>query len=254
MSVAAKSYAPFLNWSTLKLLQWQYSGSNLKSDGEIQRLVDEVILDDRFRKEDLEGFSVKREKKRLDEYSANGGPFNTGDGWREASITLHMPKTGVKHASEADAPSYTVTGVWLRDFMEVIKAGYRDSISDKYHFFPFRLFRRRSTADNSDAPPERLWSEVYNSDAMLREHEELQAQPRNPEDDDGVEYAIAPLLVYSDSTRLANFGTASLWPIYNFFASLTKYLRLKPTMFAAHHLAYIPPVSTPLVRQCHEVH
>ncbi len=243
MGVAAKSYAPFLNWSVFKLMQWQYNGTSTKSEAQLQRLIDEVLTDKRFRKKDLVGCSVKREKKRLDQYSNNGGPFDTADGWREGSVTLHLPKARVKHTSESAAPSYTITGIWMRNFMEVLKAGYKDPVAGKFHHIPFSLFRSRSTPEDPDAPPERLWSEVYNANAMLREHDELQAQPRQPEDAPDVEYVIAPLLVYSDSTRLANFGTASLWPIYNFFASLTKYLRLKPSMFAAHHLAYIPSVS-----------
>ena len=78
---------------------------------------------------------------------------------------------------------------------------------------------------------------------MLEEHEAVQALDRNPDDAPDVEYAVAPILVYSDSTHLTSFGTASLWPIYVFIGNLTKYLRCKPTMYAAHHLAYMPSVS-----------
>ena len=94
-----------------------------------------------------------------------------------------------------------------------------------------------------DAPPERLWSEVYNSDALNREHQAIQALPRNPEDAPTVEYVAGPILLYSDSTHATNFGNASLWPAYLFFLNLTKYIRERPSAYAAHHLAYIPTVS-----------
>jgi hypothetical protein len=82
---------------------------------------------------------------------------------------------------------------------------------------------------------------------MLEEDAKIQAQPRDASDNPNTEVAIAPILVWSDSTHLANFGTASLWPIYIFFGNLSKYTRGKPTAFAAHHLAYIPSVSFALI-------
>ncbi|KAF8233525.1 hypothetical protein L208DRAFT_1266202 [Tricholoma matsutake] len=47
-------------------------------------------------------------------------------------------------------------------------------------------------------------------------------------------------MVWSDLTHLANFGQASLWPIYLFLGNQSKYQHVKPSQFAAHHLAYIP--------------
>ncbi|KAH9922415.1 uncharacterized protein B0H18DRAFT_935413 [Fomitopsis serialis] len=75
---------------------------------------------------------------------------------------------------------------------------------------------------------------------MLEEHRKVQALPRDPSDPPGTEVAVAPLIVYSDSTRLASFGDASLWPVYLFFGWVSKYIRGKPSSFAAHHLAYLP--------------
>ncbi|KAL0062348.1 hypothetical protein AAF712_010759 [Marasmius tenuissimus] len=46
----------------------------------------------------------------------------------------------------------------------------------------------------------------------------------------------------SDSTHLANFGTASSWPIYMYLRNCTKYERGHPKFFTAHHLAYIPQI------------
>lgn len=81
---------------------------------------------------------------------------------------------------------------------------------------------------------------MYNSDTFLEEHEKLKSQPQ--ELGCNLETAIAAILVYSDSTHLANFGTASLWPIYIYFGNLSKYIHGMPTSFTAHHLAYMPSV------------
>ena len=82
-----------------------------------------------------------------------------------------------------------------------------------------------------------------NSDAMIEANQVLQDAPRIDDDPPDLEYAIAPILVYSDSTKLTNFGPASLWPIYVWFLNMCKYMRAQPSSFAAHHLAYIPSVS-----------
>ncbi|KIK26402.1 hypothetical protein PISMIDRAFT_274760 [Pisolithus microcarpus 441] len=71
---------------------------------------------------------------------------------------------------------------------------------------------------------------------MLEEHERIKGQPR----DCNLETVVAGLMIWSDSTHLASFGNAALWPIYLFLGNQSKYIRAKPNAFAAHHLAYIP--------------
>ncbi|THH14694.1 hypothetical protein EW146_g5665, partial [Bondarzewia mesenterica] len=87
-------------------------------------------------------------------------------------------------------------------------------------------------------PPVRIHSEIYTSDSMLEAYKEIQAIPREPGDE--YERVVAPLMLWSDSTHLANFGNAAAWPFYLLFGSQSKYTRGKPTSNACHHLAYIP--------------
>ncbi|KAI0063164.1 hypothetical protein BV25DRAFT_453896, partial [Artomyces pyxidatus] len=58
-----------------------------------------------------------------------------------------------------------------------------------------------------------------------------------------LERVPALIQVWSDSAHLANFGTASVWPIYVQFGNQSKYTRARPTAKACHHLAYIPSIS-----------
>ena len=240
---AAKSYAPFLNWSAFKLMQWQYTGSMTKSSTELQRLVDDVLTHPNLKAEDLAGFNVEQAKCRLDDFGATGGAFSAEDGWREASVTLRLPKERHTHTSEASSPKFTINNIWVRRLTEVLKAGYRDTIAQKFHWFPFHFLHRLPHDPSTHSA--RIYTDIYNSDAMIKEDEAIQNHARNtrdPLDAPDVEYVVGTIGVYSDSTHLASFGTASLWPIYAFFTNLSKYLRSKPTMFAAHHLAYIPSV------------
>lgn len=70
-------------------------------------------------------------------------------------------------------------------------------------------------------------------------HEQIQQLLPNPDDLPDVEHVVTAISVYSDSTHLINFGTTSLWPIYTYVLNLSKYFQFKPSMFTAHHLAYI---------------
>ncbi|PIL34014.1 hypothetical protein GSI_03722 [Ganoderma sinense ZZ0214-1] len=88
--------------------------------------------------------------------------------------------------------------------------------------------------------PIRLYTDCYNTDAMLNADAEIRKKARVEGDDDDIEYAVLPLLLWSDATHLSSFRAASLWPIYLYFGNLSKYIRGRPTEFAAHHLAYIP--------------
>lgn len=107
------------------------------------------------------------------------------------------------------------------------------------------------TSSTSSAPePIRVYTDCYNSDAMLAEDEKIRTMDRIPGDDPAMEYAILPILIWSDETVLSSFGSASLWPIYLYFGNMSKYIRGRPTEFAAHHLAYIPSVSNHMPAIC----
>ncbi|KAH9942660.1 hypothetical protein B0H21DRAFT_710231 [Amylocystis lapponica] len=241
-SAATSVSSPFLSNTVSHLMQWAYSGSHIKSATEVDRLVHDVILADDFDREDLRRFSTARELKCLDNASS---VLTMADGWLEGSVHIPLPKEGSKVASEADAPLFTVSGIYYRRLLEVIKSAYQDSEAHAYHWLPFKM-RSSSpgTADSESDPPDvkdiRIYSELYNSDAMLEEDAGIQALPRDPSDSPDVEVAIAPIMLWSDSTHLVSFGSAALWPIYMFFGNLSKYIQGKPSASAAHHLAYLP--------------
>ncbi|KAJ7687114.1 hypothetical protein B0H17DRAFT_1203783 [Mycena rosella] len=73
---------------------------------------------------------------------------------------------------------------------------------------------------------------------MVEAHTALQNQPREP--NCLLERVILSLMFWSDSTHLASFGDASLWPLYMFFGNQSKWLRGKPRSNVCHHVAYFP--------------
>jgi hypothetical protein len=237
-------FAPFLNATVFRLMKWFYDKTATVSSAALDRLVHDVILAEDFNPEDLRDFSAARELKRLDEYDSTGEEFSANDGWQHASVSISLPHERSKFASEAGAPAFEVQGIYYRRLIEVVKAAYQSTTACKYHWVPFKLFHKPDPIAHDDPDLQETWifTELYNSDAMIEEDAKIHALPREPGDDADLEIAIAPIMVWSDSTHLANFGTASLWPIYVFFGSLSKYFRAKPSSFAAHHLAYIPSV------------
>ncbi len=59
-----------------------------------------------------------------------------------------------------------------------------------------------------------------------------------------IENVVVPMMLYTDSTHLTNFGSASLWPGYIFFGLLSKYISALAASHSAHHFVYMPEVST----------
>jgi hypothetical protein len=108
-------FTPFLNASVFCLMTWFYGGSNLKSLGEFNRLVNEVILADDFQQKDFVGFSASCESEHLDKHEQGPSshlPANLKDSWIEASVKIVLPADGVKHHSEADALQFSVPGLF----------------------------------------------------------------------------------------------------------------------------------------------
>ncbi|KAH9918886.1 uncharacterized protein BXZ73DRAFT_52743 [Epithele typhae] len=250
-------------------MNWFYSGSVYKSAGELNRLVQEVILAEDFDREELRDFSADRAMKQLDRLgstsadAAQGPPTGTAtppNGWNIGSVKIRVPKENhLCSAGEEGAPELTVSGIWYRKLVDIVVAAATASSARRAHWIPFEFLwsppppaPTPSSAPSSSStvnehpspPPQRLYSEVYNSQAMLDADAKLSSQPRHPDDTADVEYVVAPIMLGSDSTHLTNFGSAALWPIYAWFGWLSKYERGRPNALAAHHLAYIPSLPT----------
>ncbi|TBU39473.1 hypothetical protein BD309DRAFT_836154, partial [Dichomitus squalens] len=191
------------------------------------------------------------------------GSFAADDGWHQSAVDIPLPRTHAKYRSEGDAPKFTVTGVIHRRLLPLVKLAVQDPESHLKHVYHWLAHRRfwippssrtapasastPTSSSSTSAPPEpippepiRIYTDCYNSDAMLEAEAAIQKKPRVAEDPPDLEYAVLPLLLWSDATQLSNFGSASLWPIYLYFGNLSKYFRGRPTEFLAQHLAYIP--------------
>lgn len=233
---------PFGNSSIFGLLNWMWTGSAMKSLGECIKLF-QFLQSDSFCKEDIMGVDVVKETARLDEYMGFQSSRSNGslsltppkDGWRESDVSIQVPD-GEKHAEDDSIPTFVVPGLHHRSITAVIRSVFEDPASYCFHYTPFKSLWKSSKT----APAQRVYDDIYCSDAMIEAHTNLQQSP--PEQECKLERVVASLMFWSDSTHLANFGTASLWPLYLFFGNQAKSLRGKPSTASCHHIAYIPKV------------
>jgi hypothetical protein len=229
---------PFENMSKYLLMTWHNTGSSQKTERELTRLAKEVLGVPDFKPEDLGSFDAHRENKRLDNaFTAEeiSAPFSD-DGWREVTVDIEVP------VPIANTPprKFAIPGLHHRSIIQVIKETWGSATSSQFHFTPFRRIHL-----NPDTQEEtRIFDEVYTSEAFEVAHNKLQNQ--DPEPGCKLERVVAGLMFWSDSTTLTSFSTAKVWPIYMYFANLSKYTRAKPNSGACHHIAYIPSVTIPV--------
>ncbi|KAJ7743219.1 hypothetical protein B0H16DRAFT_1220310, partial [Mycena metata] len=224
------STGPFKNWSIMALMNWQWTGSQTRSIEQMDKLVG-VLKDPRFAKH----FDIKWETDKFDEYLATGGGSEVRDGWKSASVDISVPD-GLRYNSVEAAPVFSVPGLFYRPLIKVIKSGIQNVGDRCFHYTPFKQF----WSPSPDGPPQRLYDEIYASDAMVEAHTAVQKLP--PEPNCMLKRVVLALMFWSDSTHLASFGDASLWPLYLFFGNQSKWLRVKPQSNTCHHIAYFPKV------------
>ena len=118
---------------------------------------------------------------------------------------------------------FTVPGLYYHKIVTLIKKAFDSQISEQFHLTPFKLFRTQALPTGEDSEYEHMYSEIYNSDVFLDEHDRAQCVPTdNPSCK--WEKVVAGLMFWSDAMHLAAFGTAKLWPIYMLFSNLSKYI------------------------------
>jgi hypothetical protein len=227
---------PYPNMSIYHLLTWLSTGSRKKTTGEGTRLAQMISAEGSdFKAADLEGINITREAKRADDAEMKLKQAAFIEGFKKETIYVSVP------SGEKGRPplSLAVEGLHYQSLLSVIRSAFTESVlALRYHLTPFQLFHNSATGRS-----QRVYGELYTSDVWIHEHEKVQRAKLHP-DDIGckLERIIAALMFWSDSTHLANFGTAKAWPIYLMFGNLSKYFRANTSSGACHHVGYIPSV------------
>ena len=225
------------------LLSW-YSEGSTDGTASLDHLVS-CLQDPHFDISQLKNFNAVSALRRFERKHLRLTSKNTlkpGDGWKCGSVKIRVPCT--RHPQhEEDAPEFTVDGVYYRDSVEVIAKELADPDSfGNIHLKPFEEWWHPTKASE----PIRVYSEIFTSNAMLQLEKKLQETSKSTTGPELETFILAALL-YSDGTRLAQFGHASLWPVYMFVGNTSKYIRSQLNSFSAHHIAYLPTVCVSFV-------
>ena len=234
-SDSRSSYWPFSNATVHTVMQWMNNGQTMKSEVETTKFIHNVILSPTFDADDLVGFNAHRENQRLDKALSQESALRSQ--FTESSVDILVPSG--ERISEGR--TFRVPGLLHRKLTSIIQEAFEGPLAHLYHYSPFKLFQKSPLSGKE----ERVYGEIFTSDAFLEESESVQRHGLVPPEDPGCkrEKVVAALMVSSDATMLTQFGMAKGWPIYLMFGNLSKYVRAQPGSGAMHHLAYIPSVS-----------
>ncbi|KAJ7930972.1 hypothetical protein B0H13DRAFT_1594743, partial [Mycena leptocephala] len=215
------------------------NGNTTKSEAQINSLAHNVIRHPDFKIEELAKFDAGRANKQVDVDAQVAFPLLAK--FKEVKVNIEVPSGSLTKVSPCrkSLEVFDVPGLYYGSLVSVIKSAFADLLSRHFHFSPFKVFQKIRS----------IFSEIYNFDAFIAEHDRVQPHRKLPPDDlrGKREKSIAALMFWSDSTHLANFGTAKLWSIYMLFGNLSKYIHSKPNAGAEHHVAYIPSVSLVII-------
>ena len=140
---SAKFYEPYSNPTTFLLMKWMQNDSNLKSIAQIDLLVRDVILSPHFDRASLRNFSAATESRKLDTF-LNSPPESLSarlqemGRWKEETVEISLPHTGVELDSEAVAPKYRVQGLLRRSIVDIATSALQSPDANSFHYTPFR--------------------------------------------------------------------------------------------------------------------
>ncbi|THU88480.1 hypothetical protein K435DRAFT_679706, partial [Dendrothele bispora CBS 962.96] len=159
------------------------------------------------------------------------------DLWIKDEINIPMPCTGKHWDSEKKAPQLVINNFYHQTLIEIIRNTFHGPSFYDFHLKGFKQF----WIPPDGKPTQRVYGEAYTSDRATEFEDKIYCQlSPSPPGEENIEVVVVWIMIWSDSTNLAQFGTASLWPIYIFFGNLPKQFRMKRSACTAHHLAYIP--------------
>jgi hypothetical protein len=224
-------YHPFPNFTAFAFTKWVNNEGGNKSHAEIDKLVQDVILHPEFDREHLRNYKSGYESHRL-----NNALSHSLSGWQTTTVEISLPPEDGKHRARDKVTRMGVKGVQYRSLIETIKSVLKNTDGPSLQHEPYRQYWKPT----ADAPTERVFGELYTADAWLEAYKEVRELPKR----DDIDNFVLPVQLYSDSTHLANFGDASLWPLYGWFGGWSKYDRNKSSLSTCQHLAYICSVRT----------
>lgn len=252
---------PFPNISSYRLGEWYWSDDGGKSRHSFQTLVG-ILGSEEFDPAEVRDANwaqidalLARSGYDIDDMDTKEW-IDDGISWKSISVTLNVPFS--KSTDNPGNHPFTVEGFHYRPLVPIIREKLESSAGREYFHTLGHELRWNPGPGKEHV---RVYGEMYTSPAFLQAYEDLQVslsslycasaderyQKSPPEPDCSLPRHIVGLMFASDSTMLAAFGTAKLWPLYMFYANDSKYKRAKPTEQLFETVAYFEKVRSPSV-------
>ncbi|KAG9120337.1 hypothetical protein FRC07_004206 [Ceratobasidium sp. 392] len=251
---------PLPNLSVFRFAHWFYTHDNANSQVSGNDLISKVIGSKDFNPKELKGTKIEAINACLDRIdapvSANSCNADTSshlpnDGWISPEIKIYLPTGKRSHpgynptplhvpgAAETFGEPFVVPGFRHRRLIEVMKKTFTDPECSRN--FQYRAYKK--VLLRPDGTEERVFGDLYSSDAWIDEQQQIDTLDIPAEDGLGsckLERAIAAHMFGSDSAMANSFGQSSIWPLYGYYGNERKWFRRKPSAHASEHLAHFP--------------
>ena len=165
-------YWPFSNATIWRVMAWLNNGKTTKSEAEATAFVKTVIHASDFNKDDLIGFNAHQENQQLDKALSKAALKSQ---FSESSVDILVPSGD----SKVPAKIFSIPGLLHQKLTDVIIDAFNDPLSHLLHLSPFKLFCQNPVMKTE----ERIFGELYTSNAFVAEHENIQQHGKLPSDD-----------------------------------------------------------------------
>ena len=184
---------PWKNMGIWRLMTWMMTGSRIKSEAEVTRLVDEVLKSEDFDHDHFIGFNAHTEMKHFDKSEIAPGDKSgitlnlAQDGWKESTVSISVPTR--ERCASGNRQEFTIPGLFHHSLTGVIHAVFAEKAAKWFHLTPFRHIWKSSLSGQEQC----VYDELYTSDAWITAHDEIQKQRQ----DDGckLECVVAGLML-----------------------------------------------------------
>ncbi|KIK18270.1 hypothetical protein PISMIDRAFT_14512 [Pisolithus microcarpus 441] len=231
--VHTNPYFPYPNEGVLRLGDWYWNQGAQKSRESFKQLID-IVGDSSFSPTVVAHTLWDAIDDQLGHNQFNGNQpewLEEDRGWKCLLVTISVPFHN--HVKDPGPKNYTVNGFYHHSLTLIIcEAVTNPAHVQHFHFVPYELQWQPAHRDHDV----KVHGELFTSTAFFEAHQELQDSPQEPGCD--LPRVIAALMFWSDSTQLAQFGSAKLWPLYVFFGNESKYRRCQPSNHLCSHVAY----------------
>lgn len=241
---AADSFYPYPNRNSFLLGDWYWNNGAQKSQSSFKELL-KIVGSSDFEPSDVQGTKWHQINQKLGSEIWEKGEedaewLDVDAGWIKDSVTISVPFH--RRTLRPGSQLYHVADFYHRNLCSVIKETLANPKRDQhFHYEPYELYYDKVGSTSTDVPsPVRVYGELYTSPAFVDAHQQLQDSPKEPGCD--LPRVVIALMFWSDSTHLASFSDAKIWPLYLFCGNESKYQRCKPSCNLCSHVAYFHKV------------